>query len=67
MIYSNVGIMSKILELIGFGFIGGTIYAFLGLIAQQDPIGWPVFWVCAAGALAVIIYRKKKKKSVESS
>ncbi len=55
--------MSKILELIGFGFIGGTIYAFLGLITQQDPYGWPVFWGCAGGALAIIIYRKKKKKS----
>ncbi len=54
--------MSKILELIGFGFVGGTIYAFLGLIIQQDPMGWPLFWGCAVGALVIIIYRKKKKK-----
>jgi len=54
--------LSKILELIGFGFVGGTIYAFLGLISQKDPMGWPVFWGCAAGALAIIIYRKKKRK-----
>ncbi|MEK6943853.1 MAG: hypothetical protein AABW55_00205 [Thermoproteota archaeon] len=54
--------MSKILELIGFGLIGGTIYAFLGLIPQKDPLGWLVFWSCAAGALAIIIYRKKKRK-----
>jgi len=54
--------MSKILELIGFGFIGGTIYAFLGLIPQQNPAGWPVFWACAGGALAIIMLRKKKAK-----
>lgn len=55
--------MSKKLELIGFGFIGGTIFAFLGLIAKQDPIGWPVFWGCAGGALVVILLRKKKKNN----
>jgi hypothetical protein len=58
--------MSKLLELIGFGFVGGTIYAFLGLIPQQDPIGWPLFWGCAGGALAIIIYRRKKKEKNES-
>ncbi len=54
--------MSKILELVGFGCVGGTVYAFLGLIPQQDPLGWPLFWGFAGGALAIIIYRKKKKK-----
>jgi hypothetical protein len=58
--------MIKILELIGLGFIGGTIYAFLVLIPQQDPMGWPFFWGCAGGALAIIIYRKKKKSNNES-
>ena len=57
--------MSKLLELIGFGLIGGTVYAYLGLIAQRDPMGWPVFWACAGGALAIIILRKKKKQSQE--
>lgn len=59
--------MSKILELIGFGLIGGTIYAFIGLIPQQDPIGWPLFWGCAASTLLIIIYRKKKRKEKEST
>jgi len=59
--------VSKLLELIGFALIGGTIYAFLGLIPQQDPIGWPVFWGCAGGTLAIIIYRKRKKKAKEST
>ncbi len=54
--------MSKILELIGFAFVGGTIYAFIGLIPQQNPMGWPVFWACAAGALAIILYRKWTRK-----
>ncbi len=54
--------MSKLLELIGFGLIGGTIYAFIGPIPQKDPIGWPLFWACAVGALAIIIYKKQKKK-----
>jgi hypothetical protein len=53
--------MSKILELIGFACVGGTIYAFLGL-SPGDPIRWPLFWTFAAGALAVILFRKWKKK-----
>lgn len=57
--------MSKILELIGFALIGGTIYAFIGLIPQQNPAGWPVFWGCAGGVLAIILYRKKKKKETD--
>ncbi len=57
--------MSKTLELIGFGLIGGTVYAFLGLIPQKDPLGWPVFFGCAVGALAIIIYRNKKRKKQE--
>ena len=57
--------MSKTLELIGFGLIGGTVYAFLGLIPQKDPLGWPVFCGCAVGALAIIIYRNKKRKKLE--
>ena len=55
--------MSKILELIGLGLIGGTIYLFLGL--NESEFKWPVFWICAGGALAIIVYRnymRKKKK-----
>jgi len=51
--------MSKILELIGFGLIGGTIYSFLGM--GDSELRWPVFWACAAGAFGIIIYRKRKK------
>ncbi|MBM2852448.1 MAG: hypothetical protein HW420_995 [Candidatus Nitrosotenuis sp.] len=51
--------MSKTLELIGFGLIGGTIYSFLGMMG--NPLQGPVFWGCAGGALAVILYRRSKK------
>ena len=54
--------MSKILELIGFALVGGMIYSFLVLIAQQNPIGWPVFWTCAVATLGIIMYRRWKKK-----
>jgi len=59
--------MSKLLEIIGFALIGGTIYSYLGMIGND--LRWPVFWVCAAGALGIIIYRKwmKKRSSTANS
>ncbi len=57
-------INNKILELIGFAAIGGTIFAFLGM--GNSELKWPVFWGCAGIALIIIIYRKKnQKKSME--
>ena len=58
--------MIKILEIIGFALIGGTIYSFLGM-DFEDPLRWPVFWGCAAGALGIIIYRKMLRKKLASS
>ena len=52
--------MTKLLELIGLGLIGGTIYSFLGM--GESELRWPVFWACALGALAIIIYRKRMRK-----
>ena len=57
--------MSKFLELIGFALIGGTIYSFLGM-GLDDPLRWPVFWACAAGALGIIIYRKWMRKKLST-
>lgn len=54
--------MIKILELIGFALVGGMIYAFLGLMAQGDPMGQYIFWSCAVGTLGIILYRKQKRK-----
>ena len=39
--------MTKILEIIGFALIGGTIYSYLGMIGND--LRWPVFWGCAEG------------------
>ncbi len=55
--------MIKILELIGLALIGGTIYSFLGM--HESELRWPVFWVCAIGALAIIIYRKRQRKKLD--
>jgi len=54
--------MNRLLELIGFGLVGGTIYAFVGPIPRQDPAGWPIFWACAIGAFAVIVYKRHLKQ-----
>ncbi len=53
-------VMIKILEIIGFILIGGTVYSFLGMMGNE--LRWPVFWSCAAGALAIILFRKWSKK-----
>jgi hypothetical protein len=52
--------VSKILELIGFALIGGTVFSFA--LMGDSPLRWPVFWGCAGGALAIIMYRKSKAK-----
>jgi hypothetical protein len=57
--------MSKILELIGFGLIGGTIYSWIGL--ADNPLRWPIFWGCAGGALAIILYNRKNRKKLNSN
>lgn len=57
--------MSKLLELVGFALVGGTIYAFVVPIPNQDPYGWPVFWACAVGALAVIVHRHMQRKRLQ--
>ena len=52
--------------MIGLVLIGGTIYSFVGMI--ESELRWPVFWSCAAGALAIIVYRnyiKKRKKNTQ--
>jgi len=57
--------MSKILEMIGLVLIGGTIYSFIGM--TESELRWPVFWMCAGGTMAIIVYRnyiKKRKKNM---
>ena len=55
--------MTKALELVGFALIGGTIVSFLGM--GDSELRWPVFWGCAIGALAVILYRKRLRKKLD--
>ena len=57
--------MTKALELIGFALIGGTIISFVGM--GDSELRWPVFWGCALGELAIIIYRKKQKKKQDQN
>jgi len=57
--------MIKLLEIIGFVLIGGTIYAFLGMIG--DPLQWHVFFGCAAGAVVIIYYRNKLRKERDAA
>jgi len=54
--------MIKILEIIGFILIGGTVYSYLGMIGNE--LRWPVFWSSAVGALAIILFRKWSKKKL---
>ena len=55
--------MSKALEIVGLGLIGGTIVSFLGM--GDSEFRWPVFWGCAIGALAIIIYRRRQRKKLD--
>jgi hypothetical protein len=57
--------MSKILEAIGFALIGGTIYAMFG--GGSSGPNMTLFWLCAVGALGVVMYRAKKKKTKEKN
>ena len=59
--------MGKGLELVGLALIGGTIVSFIGLIPNVDAGANPVFWGCAIGALAIIIYRKRQRKKQDQN
>ncbi|MCY3854644.1 MAG: hypothetical protein OXF28_04245 [Thaumarchaeota archaeon] len=51
--------MNKILEIIGFVLVGGTIYSYVGM--YDNELRWPIFLICSIGALTIIIYKKKQK------
>ena len=57
--------MIKILEIIGFILIGGTVYSYIGMVGNE--LRWLVFFGCAGGALAIIIYRKKIRQKEDQS
>jgi len=55
--------LTKALEVVGLALIGGTIVSFLGM--GDSELRWPVFWGCAIGALAIILYRKRQRKKLD--
>ena len=57
--------MSKLLELVGFALIGGTIISFIGM--GDSELRWPIFWGCAIGALGIIFYRKRQRKKQDQN
>jgi predicted tellurium resistance membrane protein TerC len=59
--------MIKILELIGFALVAIMFISFVGFIPGQESGFSPLFWGCAIGTLAIILYRKKKRKEKEST
>ncbi len=59
--------MIKILELIGFALVAIMFISFVGFIPGQESGFSLLFWGCAVGTLAIIIYRKKKRKKKEST
>lgn len=54
-----MGAGTKALELVGLALIGGTIFSFVGMAGSD--LRWPVFWSCAAGALAIVVLRKYRR------
>ena len=55
------------MEIIGLILIGVTIYSFIGM--TESELRWPVFWSCAGGAMAIIVYRnymRKRKKNAQT-
>ncbi len=59
--------MIKILELIGFALVAIMFISFVGFIPGQESGFSLLFWGCAVGTLAIIIFRKKKRKKKEST
>lgn len=51
--------MIKLLEIIGFVLIGGTIYSYIGM--YNNELRWPVFISCALGTAIIIMYKKRTK------
>ncbi len=59
--------MTKILDVIGLGFLAIMTLGFVGVF---EPYGIrngtsELFWGCAGGTLMIIIYRKMKRKEKE--
>lgn len=59
--------MAKSLELVGLVLIVIMGLSFVGVFRPSIDAGLsPLFWACAGGAFAIIIYRQKKRKDKEN-
>ena len=60
--------MVKMLEVAGLALVGVMILSFVGALRPTIDAGTSaVFWGCAVGALAIILYRRFVKKRRETS
>ena len=59
--------MTKSLEVLGIILIAIMALAFVGVLPNIEPGLSPVFWICAGGALIIIIYRKRKRRQKEKA
>ncbi len=60
--------MTKLLDLLGLAFVGIMALGFMGLLQPTIQPGLsPLFWICAGGAMIIIMYRKIKKKREDES
>ena len=59
--------MAKLLEIIGLILVAIMSLGFVGVFKPYgiEPGLSILFWICAVGALLIIIYRKKKRKQEE--
>ena len=58
--------MTKMLEIVGLGFLVVMFASFVGFLQPTiDPGLSPLFWGCAGSTLTIIIYRKMKRKREE--
>ena len=58
--------MAKIFDVLGLVLVAIMSLGFMGALQPTIQPGLsPLFWICAAGALMIIMYRKMKKKSEE--
>ena len=54
------------LELLGLGLVVIMSLSFVGAFQPNiEPGLSPLFWICAGGTLAIIMYRKMKRKQEE--
>lgn len=58
--------MAKMLELLGLVLVAIMTLGFVGVFQPAIESGLsPLFWACAGGTLAIILYRKRKQKKQE--